>query len=291
MYFYLFAPRLSSPRQPDVLEAYQSAAQDITSGFGAVANLWMTAVQAQMIYAHDQWSEWMGLSVPLREPTNHFSIAHNVQAGKIPPTKVTSEVLADFPFCRVWSFDRTEKTPNDPTFLIVAPYSGTDVRIMSDAVTAFLPIGNVRLIEQRDRHRVPFYHTNGLDDSTGALIEVARRNPNCHMIGFSQSGVPATVATAWMYQNPAFKGREPASLTVIGSPINAQLAPSTINKMAASTISDPPYVMVGPYFAGAGCFVCRALSQSFACREKSSPGKCAVRRAINPSPQNIFTTR
>jgi poly-beta-hydroxyalkanoate depolymerase len=242
----LLSSNTHPPRQHSPYADYQFALLSAAKGIDTAAALWTTSIKAQWAFARAQWNEWAGASVALKEPEHHFSIEQNFRAGKIPETKVSSEILTDFPFCRVWSFDRVEKTPDAPTFLIVAPYSGTDDRIMSDAVSALLPIGNVRLIGQRDRHRVPFPYTNGHEDAISAIIEVARINPRCHLVTFSESGTKGAVTTAWMYQNPEFKGKE------------------------------PPYIMVGPYWPGAGHLVFPGAVSKMFMQKEGIPKKILI---------------
>ena len=53
-------------------------------------------------------------------------------------------------------------------------------------------------------------------------------------------------------ENPELRNKAPASLTIIGSPINAELAPDAINWMAQSGNHEPTYLYVGPSYPGAG---------------------------------------
>jgi len=191
-------------------------------------------------------------AVPLKEALPPFAITERAKEGVIPPTKLSSEISKVSPFSRIFKFDHVSQSPETPTFVIAAPNSGTAIHQMRDTVLAFLRVGNVRLVEQRDPHYVPSEFKNGMDDSTAALIGVLRDNPNAHLISISQSGTTAVVATALMFQNPSDKAAAPASLTVIGSPINAEIAPGFLSRLATTTYGEPPSIRVGPHYPGAG---------------------------------------
>ena len=220
-----------TPMQQEALQMWKRALSDIGDAHEMLANLGPT-------YAEAYYKEMSGTAVPLIEPKPDFALEKKFHPGEV---KASSETIA--PFCRVWSFERAGQKLDAQNIIIYAPNSGTQVQHMRAAVHALLPLGNVRLVEQRDPHYVPAQFKNGHDESNAASIEVARRYPHSHLIGFSQSGGPATIAAALA---------DAASLTVIGSPINPALAPDSMNWMAKWSFGDPPFIRVGPSYPGAG---------------------------------------
>ena len=142
--------------------------------------------------------EIFGTAVPHREALPKFNLAYVAENAEHSPIHISHHRIS--PFCRLWSFKHDGKQHTFDDILIVAPNSGTAVQHMSAPVDAFLPHANVHLVQQIDPHYVYPAHTNELDNSTDALIKVISSLENCHLVGFSQSGIPASVATSWMFQ-------------------------------------------------------------------------------------------
>jgi poly(3-hydroxybutyrate) depolymerase len=124
------------------------------------------------------------------------------------------------------------KGADDPTVLIVAPLSGHYATLLRGTVEAFLPDHEVYITDWTNARQVPL--TEGRFDFHD-YIETVRAmltalGDRAHVVAVCQPGPPVLAAASLMAEDgdPA----RPASMTFMGSPIDARLAPTAPNKLA-----------------------------------------------------------
>jgi len=156
------------------------------------------------------------------------------------PVAVTQKAVWRRPFCTLQHFQRDAaalakqhgKRRPDPKVLIVAPMSGHYATLLRGTVEAMLPEHDVYITDWIDARMVPLYRGRfDLDDYIDYLIAMLQHlGPDCHVIAVCQPGPAALAATALMAQDkdPA----QPASLIIMGSPIDPRLSPTLPNKLA-----------------------------------------------------------
>jgi poly(3-hydroxybutyrate) depolymerase len=172
---------------------------------------------------------------------------------------VVEEILARHPFGQLKHF-RKEGVEGQQKLLIVAPMSGHFATLLRGTVERLLPKQDVYITDWRDAKNVPLSDGNfDLDDYIDYLIEFLEAvkgegAERPHMLAVCQPSVPALAATAVMaaVKHPA----RPASLTMMGGPVDTRQAPTAVNTLATqrphswfqqNAIATVPYV-----YAGAG---------------------------------------
>jgi poly(3-hydroxybutyrate) depolymerase len=153
------------------------------------------------------------------------------------PVPITEEIVLSRPFCNLLHFDRDERVCGkryDPKVLLLAPLSGHYATLLRGTVEAMLPDHNLYITDWRDARNVPLiYGGFGFEDYVDYVIEFIRfLGPNTHVIAVCQPSVPALVAAAEMARldDPC----QPASLTLMGGPIDTRRNPTEVNKLAQS---------------------------------------------------------
>jgi len=147
---------------------------------------------------------------------------------------VKHEVVWRKPFCSLLHFrrDLPKGRAPDPKVLIVAPLSGHYATLLRGTVEAMLPAHDVFITDWTDARMVPVSQgTFDLDDYIDYLIDIIHHlGPNTHVIGVCQPSVPvlATVALLSEDRDPNL----PASMTLMGGPIDTRLAPTAVNQLA-----------------------------------------------------------
>jgi len=151
------------------------------------------------------------------------------------PVPVREEVVLEKPFCNLLHFDRDEQVIGkryDPKVLIVAPMSGHYATLLRGTVKAMIEEHNVYITDWKDARDVPYASGSfDLDDFIDYLIEfIEFLGPDTHVIAVCQPSVPALAATAVM----ASRGSpfQPASLTLMGGPIDTRRNPTVVNELA-----------------------------------------------------------
>ncbi len=151
------------------------------------------------------------------------------------PAAVRQEVVFEKPFCRLIHFRRYGegcREGQDPKVLLIAPLSGHFSTLLRGTITKMLETHDVYLTDWRDARNVPL--TEGqfdLEDYTEYLIEFLQQiGPGTTMIGVCQPGVAALAATALMSEDK--DPCRPASLVLMGSPIDTRVSPTEPTKLA-----------------------------------------------------------
>jgi len=149
--------------------------------------------------------------------------------GKI--VAVTEEIILRKPFGQLKRFRRRGVT-GQPKLLIVAPMSGHYATLLRGTVERMLPRHDVYITDWRDARLVPVSEGSfDLDDYVDYLVEFLEKlGPGTHMLAVCQPSVPAYAAAAIMAadENPC----RPASLTMMGGPIDTREAPTAVNTVA-----------------------------------------------------------
>jgi poly(3-hydroxybutyrate) depolymerase len=147
---------------------------------------------------------------------------------------VVQDIVWTKPFCNVIRFVRPgfPNGANQPKLLIVAPMSGHYATLLRGTVEAFLPHFDVYITDWSDARMVPLaLGPFDLDDYIVYLREIlAHLGPGVHTIGVCQPSVPLLAAAALMGADgdPA----APASMTLMGGPVDTRRSPTEVNKLA-----------------------------------------------------------
>ncbi|RMD89109.1 MAG: polyhydroxyalkanoate depolymerase [Alphaproteobacteria bacterium] len=159
-----------------------------------------------------------------------------IESTEIDGTEVTieEEVLARRPFGQLRHFRRDTDRPGDPRLLVVAPMSGHFATLLRGTVRAMLPDHDVYITDWRDAREVPLYEGGfDLDD----YIDYVRDwldvlGPGTHVMAVCQPSVPVFAALALMEEDddPA----RPASLVMMGGPIDTRVNPTAVNRLATT---------------------------------------------------------
>jgi poly(3-hydroxybutyrate) depolymerase len=164
-----------------------------------------------------------------------FGITEVMIDGKLHP--VTESTALKRPFGDLLQF-HVEGAPADrPRLLIVAPMSGHYATLLRGTVERMLESAEVFITDWADAKMVPTSAgTFDLDEYIDYLIEFAEHihgeagGQRIHMMAVCQPSVPAFAATALMnlHKSPA----TPATLTMMGGPIDTRECPTVVNNMA-----------------------------------------------------------
>lgn len=128
---------------------------------------------------------------------------------------------------------RREDLPKDaPKLLIVAPMSGHYASLLRGTVRRMIENAEVYITDWTDAKTVPTSAGQfDLDDYVDYIIEFLDHiGPKTHMMAVCQPSVPALAATAIM--NGTNHRACPATLTMMGGPIDTRESPTTVNDMA-----------------------------------------------------------
>jgi len=148
---------------------------------------------------------------------------------------VHESIVWNRPFCDLIRFERGATTAgNDPKILIVAPMSGHYATLLRGTVEALLPDADVYITDWIDARMVPIQEGKfDLDDYIDYIISMLHfLGPDTHVLGVCQPSVPVLAAVAVM------EDREdpyvPATMTLMGGPIDTRVAPTAVNDLAVS---------------------------------------------------------
>ena len=151
---------------------------------------------------------------------------------------VHERVVASTPFCNLLHFKREENAltgrRHDPKVLIVAPMSGHYATLLRGTVKAMLPDHETYITDWNDARDIPLamgrFDLDGFIDHVIEFIRVL--GPDTHVIGVCQPAVPVLAAVAHMaaIDDPC----QPASMILMGGPIDTRRNPTGVNKLAES---------------------------------------------------------
>lgn len=152
---------------------------------------------------------------------------------------VTPTPVWSTPWCSMVHFardgdalERARGKRTDPTVLVVAPMSGHYATLLRGTVEAFLPEHEVYITDWVDARMVPLFAGRfDLNDYIDHVMSMLRElGPETHVVAVCQPGPLVLAAVSLMAQqdDPC----TPATMTIMGSPIDARKSPTEPNKLA-----------------------------------------------------------
>lgn len=147
---------------------------------------------------------------------------------------VRERVVWSKPFCNLLRFERDlpANRKADAKLLIVAPISGHYATLLRGTVEAMLPHLDVHITDWTDARMVPL--TEGrfdLDDYVDYVIDMLHfLGPDTHVMAVCQPSVPVLAAVAIMEARGDVYA--PATMTLMGGPIDTRCSPTAVNELA-----------------------------------------------------------
>ncbi|THD45154.1 MAG: polyhydroxyalkanoate depolymerase [Bradyrhizobium sp.] len=148
--------------------------------------------------------------------------------------RVVEEIVWTRPFCNLLHFARPTVPGQErqPKLLIVAPMSGHYATLLRGTVEAFLPTHHVYVTDWTDARMAPLALGRfDLDDYIDYLRDMlGLLGPGAHTLGVCQPAVPLIAAIALMEaaDDPCI----PASMTLMGGPVDTRRSPTAVNQLA-----------------------------------------------------------
>ena len=163
-----------------------------------------------------------------------FGLKETVIDGKTVP--IGEEVALGKPFCNLLHFKRDGSSLDlarpAPMVLLVAPLSGHHATLLRDTVRAMLPDFDVYITDWVDAKLVPLskgtFHLDDYIDYIKDFIHFLGKGVN--VVSVCQPTVPVLAAISLMAQvnDPVF----PATMTMMGGPIDTRNSPTSVNAFA-----------------------------------------------------------
>ena len=153
--------------------------------------------------------------------------------------RVVEDLAWSSPWCRLVHFARhpadmrkARRKGAEPAVLIVAPLSGHYATLLRGTVRAFLQDHEVYVTDWANARQVPvlegrFDFHDYIDHIRAMLTQLG---PDVHVVAVCQPGPPVLAAAALMAEDN--DPNRPASMTFMGSPIDARLSPTVTNQLA-----------------------------------------------------------
>jgi len=154
---------------------------------------------------------------------------------------VTPKTAWSSPWCDLVHFERDADAlkvargrASDPTVLLVAPMSGHYATLLRSTVEAFLPEHEVYVTDWADARMTPVlcgrFDLNDYVDHVMAMLRTL--GPQTHVVAVCQPGPAVLAAVSLMAEegDPC----TPATMTFMGSPIDARRSPTAPNQLAES---------------------------------------------------------
>jgi poly(3-hydroxybutyrate) depolymerase len=160
-----------------------------------------------------------------------FRIASVEIAGE--PVAVTERVVAATPFCNLLHFAK-EGGGEQPRVLLVAPLSGHFATLLRGTVEQLLTDHDVYVTDWINARNVPMlYGRFDLDDHIDLMRDFIRLlSPDLNVVAVCQPAVPALIAVALLAADD--EAAQPATLTLMGGPIDPSANPTAPNLLATS---------------------------------------------------------
>jgi poly(3-hydroxybutyrate) depolymerase len=144
---------------------------------------------------------------------------------------IVEEIVLRKPFGQLKRFVK-KGVEGHPKLLIVAPMSGHFATLLRGTVERMLPSHDVYITDWRDAKLVPLDDGRfDLDDYIDYVVEYLEHiGPSTHVLAVCQPSVPVYAAACLMNEdkNPC----APATLTMMGGPIDTRKAPTAVNTVA-----------------------------------------------------------
>lgn len=166
-----------------------------------------------------------------------FGLSQTIIGDDVVP--VVEKTVWSKPFCNLIHFERKydhaavrKGQSPDPIIVLVAPMSGHYATLLRGTVETLLPFAEVYITDWVDARQVPLSEGSfSLDDYVDYLIDIAAIvGPTANMVAVCQPSVPVLAAASVMAKtkNP----NRPASMTLMGGPIDTRINPTAVNTMA-----------------------------------------------------------
>src|ERR1700761_8167763 len=155
------------------------------------------------------------------------------------PVRVRPTTVWQSPWCKLVQFDRDMSDMRraghrelDPAILIVAPLSGHYATLLRGTVEAFLQDHAVFITDWTNAREVSVlegrFDFHDYVDQIRTMLQ--QLGPRPHVVAVCQPGPPVLAAAALMAEDN--DPSRPASITLMGSPIDARLSPTKTNNLA-----------------------------------------------------------
>ena len=144
---------------------------------------------------------------------------------------IDEQVVANLPFGDLLRFDVVTDTPR-PKVMIAAALSGHYGTLLQGTVRTFVQDFDTHITDWRNcREVAPEAGEFGFDGYVTHLIKfLEAMGPDTHVVATCQAAPPAMVATAVIAkEKPQLM---PASLTLMGGPVDTRIAPSEMSRLA-----------------------------------------------------------
>ena len=206
---------------------FRAAADVMRLAYANPLNPWSQTPFGRMIAASLEMFE----RTTRRYGKPEFGLNETVVGDKT--VKVREEIVWSRAFCNLLHFSRNLPAAHrDPRILIVAPMSGHYATLLRGTVEALLPSADIYITDWIDARMVPMTEgTFDFDDYVDYVIEMLHfLGPDTHVIAVCQPSVPVLTAAAVMEE--ANDPLSPASMTLMGGPIDTRINPTAVNKLA-----------------------------------------------------------
>jgi len=159
-----------------------------------------------------------------------FNIQQVEVDGKTWP--VTESIVLHRPFGNLLRFDHDGLPADAPNLLIVAPMSGHYATLLRGTVARMVQSARVFITDWADAKMVPLEAGRfDLDDYIDYLVSFLEHiGPGTHVLAVCQPSVPALAATAILSAKDSVY--RPATLTMMGGPIDTRERPTSVNDVA-----------------------------------------------------------
>ncbi|MEG1453038.1 polyhydroxyalkanoate depolymerase [Brevundimonas sp.] len=153
--------------------------------------------------------------------------------------RVEQEIVWSSPWCRLVKFVRNRddlkaagRAVDAPAVVVVAPLSGHYATLLRGTVETFLGDYDVHVTDWTNAREVPllegrFDFADYMDHVRDMLAAIGGR---AHVVAVCQPGPPVLAACALMAEDN--HPNRPASMSFLGSPIDARLSPTVTNQLA-----------------------------------------------------------
>jgi len=161
-----------------------------------------------------------------------FGITETSVHGESVP--VRERTVWERPFCRLLHFDKTagRRSYDEQKLLIVAPMSGHYATLLRGTVETMLPRHDVYITDWTDARMVPLAEgAFDLDDYIDYVISILHfLGPGAHIMAVCQPSVPVLAAASLMEARGDVN--LPASMFLMGGPIDTRVNPTAVNTIA-----------------------------------------------------------
>ncbi|MEJ0011512.1 MAG: polyhydroxyalkanoate depolymerase [Bauldia sp.] len=149
---------------------------------------------------------------------------------------IVERIVWERPFGRVIHFEKgaakNVSAAGQPKLLIVAPMSGHYATLLRGTVATMLPDHDVYITDWIDARMVPLSEGNfDLDDYIDYVVSILHfLGPGAHLMAVCQPSVPVLAAVALM--STRGDPNLPATMTLMGGPIDTRINPTAVNTVA-----------------------------------------------------------